>query len=217
MLMLMEMNLCFFPFSIKTSKCIGSCNNINYPYAKVCVPDIIKNFNVKVFNLMSRTNETRFMEWHETCECKFGENVCNNKHLWNKNKCRCKCKELIDKGICDKGFIWNTSNCECECDKSCDIGKYLDYENCKCRKKLVDKLIHECTETIEEIKLAEITLPENENESKCSSSKVYIVFMIVVFTIFTGITIYFVYYNWSLIKNNVSCIKFGIRRETKIW
>ena len=30
----------FFPFSIETSKCSGSCNNINYPYAKICVPDI---------------------------------------------------------------------------------------------------------------------------------------------------------------------------------
>ena len=57
----------FFPFSIETSKCSGSCNNINYPYAKICVPDIIKNLNVKAFNLMSRTNETRFIEWHETC------------------------------------------------------------------------------------------------------------------------------------------------------
>ena len=33
----------FFPFSIETSKCSGSCNNINYPYAKICVPDIVKN------------------------------------------------------------------------------------------------------------------------------------------------------------------------------
>ena len=49
----------FFRFSIETSKCTGSCNNINYPYVKICVPDIIKNLNVKVFNLMSRTNETR--------------------------------------------------------------------------------------------------------------------------------------------------------------
>ena len=73
----------FFPFSIKTSKCSGSCNNINYSYAKICVPDIVKNLNVKVFNLMSRTNETRYIEWHETCkcECKFGENVCNNKQV----------------------------------------------------------------------------------------------------------------------------------------
>ena len=56
---------------------------------------------------MSRTNETRFIEWHETCKCgcKFGENVCNNKQRLNKNKCRCECKELIDKGVCDKGFI----------------------------------------------------------------------------------------------------------------
>ena len=81
---------------------------------------------------------------------------CNNKQLWNKNKCWRECKELIDNGVCDKGFIWNPSNCEC--DKSCDIGEYLDYEDCKCRKKLVDKLIHECTETIEEVKLAKITL-----------------------------------------------------------
>ena len=87
-------------------------------------------------------------------------------------------------------------------------------------KKLVDKLIDECTETIEEVKLANITTMELhsfENENKYRSCKVYIVFMIVVFTIFTGITIYFVSYNWSLIKNNVSCIKFSTRKEIKIW
>ena len=68
-----------------------------------------------------------------------------------------------------------------------------------------------------EVKLTKITFAENESENKYSSCTVHIVLMIVVFTIFTGITIYFVYYNWSLIKNNVSCIKFGIRKETKIW
>ena len=84
--MLMEMIL-FFPFSIKTSKCSVSCNNINHPYAKICVLDAVKNLNVKVFNLMSRTNETRHIEWHKTCkcECKFGANICNNKHHWNKD------------------------------------------------------------------------------------------------------------------------------------
>ena len=46
----------FYPFSIKTSKCSGNCNNINDPYAKICVPDVVKDLNVKVFNLMSRTN-----------------------------------------------------------------------------------------------------------------------------------------------------------------
>ena len=67
------------------------------------------------------------------------------------------------------------------------------------------------------MKLAEATLAENESENEYSSCAVYIVLMIVVFTIFTGTTIYFVYYNWSLIENNVSCIKFGIHKETKIW
>ena len=46
----------FYPFIIKTSKCNGSCNNTNDPYAKMCVPDVVKNLNVKVFNPMSRTS-----------------------------------------------------------------------------------------------------------------------------------------------------------------
>ena len=60
-------NPIFYPFSIKISKCSGSCNNINNSYAKICVPDVIKDLNVRVFNLMSKTNETRFIKWHETC------------------------------------------------------------------------------------------------------------------------------------------------------
>ena len=184
----------FFPFSIETSKCSGSCNNINYPYAKLCVPDVVKNLNFKVFNLMSRTNETRFIEWLETCncECKFGA-VCS--------KCRYECKGLIDKGVYNKGFIWNISNCECECGKACGVGEYLDHENFKCRKKLVDKLVHECTETVEEVKLAKITLAENENSYKCSSCSVYIVLFWIFFTINVGgIGTYFVYFHGYLKK-----------------
>ena len=45
-------NSIFYPFSIKTSKCNGNCNNINDPYARVCVPDVTKDLNVKVFNLI---------------------------------------------------------------------------------------------------------------------------------------------------------------------
>ena len=67
---------------------------------------------------------------------------------------------MIDKGVCDKGFIWTPTNCECECDKSRDIGEYVDYENCKCKKRLVDKLVEECTETVEEVKRAKITSME---------------------------------------------------------
>ena len=52
----------FFLFSIKTSKCSGSCNIVNNPLEKLCVPDVVKNLNVKVFNLVSGNNETRRIE-----------------------------------------------------------------------------------------------------------------------------------------------------------
>ena len=106
----------FYHYSVKISKCSGICNNINDPYPKLCVPDLVRNMNVNVFNLISRTNETRYIKWHETCKykCRLDASVCNNKQRLNEDKCRCKFKELIDKGICDKGFNWNPSNCECE-------------------------------------------------------------------------------------------------------
>ena len=206
----------FFPFSIKTSKCSGSCNNISDPYAKLCVPDAIKNLKVKVFNLMSRTNETRHIEQHKTCKCKWrlDASVCNNKQRWNEDKCKCECRELIDKGVCDKGFIWNPCNCECECDKSCDIGEYLDYSNRKCRKKLIDKLVKECTENIEETMLVEKTSAKNKR--KCSSCTLYIVLILLIFTINVGISIYFVYCRWYL-KNHGSCVMLDTRTETTIY
>ena len=70
-----------FPFSIETSKCSGSCNNTNNLFAKLCVPDFVKSLNDKVFNLMSRTNEKRHIEWHDICKCKciLHGSVCNNK------------------------------------------------------------------------------------------------------------------------------------------
>ena len=51
---------------------------------------------------------------------------------------------MIDTERADEGFIWNLSNCECKCNKSCDIGEYLDYENCRCRKDLIDRLVKKC-------------------------------------------------------------------------
>ena len=98
-------------------------STISIIYAQNCVPDIVKNSNVKVFNLMWRTNETKHIEWYQTgkCKCRLDASVCNNMQGWNEDECGCECKELIDKGECDKGSIWKLNNCECECDKSCDV------------------------------------------------------------------------------------------------
>ena len=66
----------FYPYNIEVNRWSGSCNNINDPYSKLCVPDVVKNINVKVFNLMSRTNETRHIE------SRLDVSLCNNKQNW---------------------------------------------------------------------------------------------------------------------------------------
>ena len=60
-------NPIFYPFGIKTSECSDNSNNINDPSPQICIPDVVKDLNVKVFNLMSRANETRHVKWYETC------------------------------------------------------------------------------------------------------------------------------------------------------
>ena len=130
-------------------------------------------------------------------KCRLDASVCSNKQRWNDDKCRYECKELIDKGVCDEGSIWNPRNCECECDKSYDVGEYLYYENSKCRKKLVDKFIQwssakECTENIDEIKIAEMALFGHENKYVCSYT-IWVFLAVIALTISIGICAYFVY------------------------
>ena len=100
------------------------------------------------------------------------------------------------------GFICNPSDCQCKCDhKSCDAGEYLDYENCNCRKKLVDKLTEKYTENIDGVKRDS----ENKHKNKCSSCTLYIVLFSIIFTINIGIATYFVYYKYmNLNEENAS-------------
>ena len=60
----------FYPFTVIVNTCRGSCNTIDDPYARVCVPNKVKNVNIKVFSLMSRLNETKFLVQYESCACK---------------------------------------------------------------------------------------------------------------------------------------------------
>ena len=101
--------------------------------------------------------------------------------------------QRIDLQRCMQWWIYlNPGNCEYECDKSCDVREYLDYKNCKCRKKLVDKLTEECTENIEEVKIAS----ENDHKNKCSSCILCILMFSIFFAINIGIGVYFVYYKY---------------------
>ena len=92
--------------------------------------------------------------------------------------------------MCDRGFIWNPSNYECECDKLCDVEEYLDYKSCKCRNKLIDKLVEECSknidgnqmlydETLDVISLN--TVPLNVYKNVCDSCTIYIVLFAILF------------------------------------
>ena len=179
----------FYPLSIKVNKCSSDCNKINDLMAKLCVPDVVKDLNVKVFNMPTRINETRKVVWHKTCKCvcRLTSAICNDKREWNENKCVCKCKDdLVSKLVCDKGYMWNPSPCACECDKYCEIAQYLDYKNWVCRKKMIDDLIEQCTSIVNmEIKNSTISNDAIiNNKSYESSNNTYFILFIVFLVLF---------------------------------
>ena len=158
----------------------------------MCIPDAV-------------SNQTKHIEWHETCKCKcrLDASVCNTKQRWNEDKCRCKCREeLIDKERCDKGLVWSPSNRNCECNKSCDIGEYLDYENCKCRRKMNSV---ECSELVEECRFDENEMIYSETldaislnvyKRVCGSCTLCIVLFAVFLVTSTVISTVFICFYW---------------------
>ena len=102
---------------------------------------------------------------------------------------------------CDKGFIWNPSNCNCECDKSCDIGEYLDYKNCKCRQKIAGSLAEECSENIDENEMIyNETLNVSLSNYKCGFCTLYVALFVVILVIGVIIASAFIYSHWYLKK-----------------
>ena len=123
----------FYPYNVLVNKCSGSYNMLDDPIAKMCVPNIIKRVNMKVYNFLMRLNETRNVSWHESCKCvcRLNLSVCNSKQLWNGDTCRCDCNEdFVGIMTFNKEYMWNPSSCTCECDMWCKQGQYLDYKMC---------------------------------------------------------------------------------------
>ena len=143
----------FYPYNVLVNKCSGSCDTLDNPRAEMCVPNIIKRINMKVYNFFKRLNETRNVLWHENCKCacRLNSSVCNNKQIWNRYTCRCDCNEDFASIVnCTKGYTWNPSTCECQCDMWCKAGQFLDYKKCICKNKLIGIIIAECTSVITE-------------------------------------------------------------------
>ena len=105
----------FYLYNVLVNKCSGSCDTLDNPMSKICVPKIIKNVNMKVYNFLMRLTETCNVLWHESCKCvcRLNSSVCNRKQIWNSDTCRCDCNEDFAGVVsCDKGYMWNPSTSE---------------------------------------------------------------------------------------------------------
>ena len=188
----------FYPYNVLVNKCSGSCDTINNPVAKLCVPGIIKRINMQVYNFLMRLNETRSVLLHESCKCvcKLNSSVCNNKQIWNSVTCRCDSNEDFAGIInCTKGYIWNPSTFECQCDTWCKPGQYLDHKNCICKNKLIGRVIEECTNIINE------TMINNKDNIANDNTITNIFIGLFSVLLFVGIVCFYMFFYFKRFKN----------------
>ena len=191
----------YYSYSVLINKCSGSCNDLNDPMAKLCIPDITKSISMKVYNLLIRANETKNVLWHETCKCIscLTSAGCNKKQIWNSDTCTCDCNEdFADKIVCKKGYMWNPSTCACKCDMWCKPGQYLDYKNCVCKNKLIGKINSLCTSFFNE---SFVNVDDNNVSSDDNNTNIYIgLFSLFEFVGVFGFCV-FAYFKWIKAKN----------------
>ena len=191
----------FYPYNVLVNKCSGSCDAINNPMGKLCVPNIIKRVNMKVYNFLMMLNETRSVLWHESCKCvcKLNSSVCNNKQIWNSDTCRCHCNEDFASIInCTKGYTWNPSTCECQCNTWCKQDQYLDHKNCICKNKLIGRIIEECNNVINETMISNKDNIDNSN----TIANIFIGLFSIVMLAVIVCSCVFVYFKWFKNKKN---------------
>ena len=194
----------FYLYNVLVNKCSGSCDTLDDPMARLCVPNIIKNVNMKVHNFLMMLNETRNVLWHESCKCvcRLNSLVCNSKQICNSDTRRCDCNDDFASIInCTKGYTWNPSTCECQCDMWCKLGQYLDHKNYACKNKLIGRIIGECTSVINETMMNNLDNKDNDN------TITYIFIGLFSVLLFIGIVCFcvFAYFKWikgkKLFKN----------------
>ena len=185
----------FYPYNVLVNKCCGSCNTLDNPMSKICVPNIIKNVNMKVYNFLMMLNETRNVLWHKSCKClcRLNSSACNSKQIWKSYTCKCNCNEDFAGIInCTKGYTWNPSTWECQCDTWCIPGQYLDHKNCICKNKLIGRVTEECTSIINE------TMINNKDNIDNDNTITYVFIGLFSLLLLVGIVCFcvFVYFKW---------------------
>ena len=185
----------FYPYNVLVNKCSGSCDTLDNPMEKLCLPNIIKRINMKVYNFLMMLNETRNVLWHESCKCvcRLHSSVCNSQQIWNSDTCKCDCNEDFAGIIsCDKGYTWNPITCACNCDMWCKPGQYLDHKNCVCKNELIGRVIAECTSVINE------TMINNKDNIDNNNTITNIFIGLFSVLLFVGIVCFcvFAYFKW---------------------
>ena len=200
----------FYPYNALVNKCSGSCNTLDDPIAKMCVPNIIKRVNMKVYNFLMTLNETSNVLCHKNCKCvcRLNLSVCNSKQIWNSGTCKCDYNEDFAGIIsCNKWYTWNPSTCACECDMSSKPGQYLEYKKCVCKNKLIGRVIAECTNVINE------TMMNNKMSINNDDTTTNIFIGLFSVLLFIGIVCFcvFAYFKWikgkKVFKKNILIIK----------
>ena len=184
----------FYPYNVLVNKCSGSCDTNDDPAAKLCVRNVVKRVNMKVYNFLMRLNETRNVLWHESCKCvcRLNSSVCNSKQIWNSDTCSFDCnEEFASIMTCNKGYMWNPSTCACECDMWCKPGQYLDYKKCVYKNKLIGKIISECASLINETMMNNKMSIANDD----TTENIFIVLFSVL--MFAGITCFCIFVDFK--------------------
>ena len=151
----------YYSFTVKLDRCVGSCDTLNDLSNKVCVSNKTEGLNLRVFNMITKINESKTSTKHKSCECKckFDGRKCNSDQWWNKSKCRCECK---NRHACEKDYVWNPAI------YSCEYGKYL--------ASTMNDLVITCDVMIEPYNEETKTILKNFNERKatCKTQKFYV-------------------------------------------
>ena len=86
---LIKSELVHYPFHTVLDRCDGSCNTIENPYSRECLPESVERKSIEFYNMLHMKNETKPMINHKTCECKcrFDSSDCNPEQEWK--DCRC--------------------------------------------------------------------------------------------------------------------------------
>ena len=71
----------YYPFAVKLDRYVGGCNTFNDLSNKVCVPNKTENLNLNMFNMITRTNESKTLRKHISCAYKCGFNEKNAIHI----------------------------------------------------------------------------------------------------------------------------------------